>query len=164
MNRMTVVLAIVFQIGTCMSGFTFADEKESDDKGSATQRIADQIKGKCVILRKGPDGPYKVVKEHLGKVTRVTTYNPNNVIVYSHQSEYRIDSSGPTNVFYYKNRVVLAGPNAGDKDATERAYIFRVEGGRFIEVSGMLKDDIGPPSLKVWERPKANDGVPATNT
>lgn len=129
---------------------------QSDDKPGDGPKLAEQIRGDWVLYRDTPNGRYMTIKEHLSDHSIVTTYDPNQNAIQSHRSEYRIDESGPIPVFRYKNKVVLIGPTAGDKDEGESAYIFRVEGDQFFEVHGMLPGDKGKPSLILWERLKNN--------
>lgn len=124
--------------------------------GVKTPSVSDQIKGDWVHYQDTPNGRFMTIKEHLGDRTILTTYDPNQVAVYSHRSEYVVDESGEVPVFRYKNKVVLVGPNAGAKDPRESAYIFRVKADRFYVVHGMLPNDIQLPAVVVWERLKVN--------
>ena len=126
-----------------------APAKAADDKPS----VAQQILGEWEIYRTTADGKIKVVKEHRGDHTIISTYDPNGNLVYSRRSDYKIDSTGEVNIFRFSNSTILVGPNAGAKDPSEFAYLFRVEGDRFLEVTGMMADDTDEPGLKVWRRP-----------
>lgn len=144
-------------VGVFMLASAVGVADDSSPKGSEkADSVAEQIKGEWVSYRDTPNGRYMTIKEHTGDITLLTTYDPNQVAVYSHRSEYRIDDSGNVNIFRYRNQTVLVGPNAGAKDKRDKAYLFRIEGDRFIEVHGMMKGDQGMPSLKVWTRLKEN--------
>ena len=99
-----------------------------------------------------PHGRVKTVKDHRGDYTILKVYGPNDQELYSHRSEYEVDSSGGANIFRYRNKVILTGPDAGQKDPQESAYIFRVEDDKFLELRGMLSNDTGKPSLLIWKR------------
>ena len=134
--------------------------KDTDEPGVSESNvdgdlsIAEQIKGKWVIYRESPQGKYMTIKVHNGRETIVTTYDPNLKEVYSHRSEYTLDDSGPVNVFTYRNKKVLVGRDAGATVEGPVSYLFRIDGERFLEVHGMMKEDTRGPSLNVWERLK----------
>lgn len=127
-------------------------QAEEERPAASTDSAAEQIKGKWVQYRKTAKGRFKTIKEHFGDHTILTVYDPQEKVVYSHRSDYEIDSTGRANVFIHRNRLILTGTNAGTKTAKESAYLFRIEGNKFYEVHGMLSDDRTAPSLKVWER------------
>lgn len=130
---------------------TAALEREDDVESPS---IAEQIKRKWVIYRESPQGKYMTIKVHNGLETIVTTYDPNLKVVYSHRSEYTLDDSGPVNIFTYRNKKVLVGRDAGATQEGPVSYLFRIDGERFLEVHGMMKEDTRGPSLNVWQRLK----------
>lgn len=136
-----------------------ADSKESEKSVSA----AEQILGKWVQYRDTKQGRVKLIKDHRGDYTILTVYGPTGQRLYSHRSEYEVDGSGSVNVFRYRNKVILTGPNEGEKDPKESAYIFRIEGDRFLELHGMLRADQGKPSMIIWERLKENELEPQSD-
>jgi len=153
-DPMSLRLSVVLLASVVQSVPVAAWQADEDPANRPT--LAEQIRGDWVIYRDTPNGRYMTIKEHLSDHSVVTTYDPNQNAVQSHRSEYRIDESGTVPVFRYKNKVVLIGPNAGEKTESESAYIFRVEGDRFFEVHGMLPGDNGKPSLISWERLRSN--------
>lgn len=114
------------------------------------------ILGEWVRYQDTPNGRYMTIKEHRRGSTIVTTFDPDNKAVYSHQSDYVVDETGEALIFRYNNKVFLVGPNAGARDNREHAYIFRATKEKFFEVHGMLPQDTRPPTLNVWERLKDN--------
>ncbi|QEG39556.1 hypothetical protein [Roseimaritima ulvae] len=149
-----------FWFGACLlslfaiasSGFAETPVEDAVESPSA----ADQIKGDWVQYRDTANGRYMMIKQHLGDRTILTTYDPNKVAIYSHQSDYVVDDAGDIPVFRYKNKVVRIGPNAGAEDAREHAYHFRVVDDKFYELHGMLPDAEHPPRMTVWERLKVH--------
>lgn len=114
--------------------------------------IRKTILGEWVFYRNTQNGRYKVIKEHDGNKTVLSTYDPNGTLIYSHQSDYEVDDAGSVNIFRYRNRTTLVGPDAGVSDPDVKAYVFRVENDQFIEVHNVLKEDVGLPRLTVWKR------------
>lgn len=119
---------------------------------AAVADIHESVQGEWVLYRDTPKGRFMTIKDHRGDHTVVTTYDPENRPVTSHRSDYRIDATGSVPVFRYRNKVVLIGPNAGEKDDSDSAYVFRIHGDTFYEVHGLLPDDQGKPTLIIWER------------
>ncbi len=152
--RVVILLSVITLL--TRPNLTSADDLGSDPSGADKPTLAEQIRGEWVCYRDTPQGRFMTIKHHLEDQTVVTTYDPNNTPLQSHRSEYRIESSGSVSIFRYRNKVVLIGPNVGAKDERESAYLFRIEGDRFIEVRGMLNEDRGEPSLIIWKRLKEN--------
>ena len=142
---------------TVVSPLSVSAQESAKAKEPTQVRAADQIKGKWVLHRETPQGRYTTIKQHVDGSSIVTTYDPAKNPVAAHRSEYRVDDSGGANVFRYRNKVVLIGPNKGSKDPTVSEYIFRIEGKTFYEVHGMLPGDKGKPRLVVWHRYEDKD-------
>jgi hypothetical protein len=126
----------------------------ADESDQATPTLAEKIKGKWVLYRETPQGRFMTIKIHNGSESIITTYDPSLKEVYAHRSDYIIDASGPANVFTYHNKKVLVGKGAGTVVPEHVSYLFRLDGERFLEVHGMMKNDTRKPSMTVWERLK----------
>lgn len=110
------------------------------------------VQGKWVRHLTTPNGPVTIVKEHKGRNTILTAYDDQKNVIYSHESEFKIEQLGKVRVFTFYNRKITAGPNAGQKIKEPDSFIFRVDNKRFIEVNGLLDGDANAPNLLIWER------------
>lgn len=146
-----IVLILMLSNAVC-----YADDTETK-KSENTITAAEQILGKWVQYRDTKQGRIKIIKDHRGDHTILKVYGPNGEGLYSHRSDYVVEESDSIYIFRYRNKVVLTGPKAGEKDPKESAYIFRIEGDRFLELHGMLRTDQGKPSIVIWERLKEKD-------
>ncbi|MCD0461299.1 hypothetical protein LOC72_17590 [Roseiconus lacunae] len=153
--RVAGVLLVVAIACVATPVFAQIPPEEMSEKSSA-ESPAKQIMGDWVRYQDTAKGRLMTIKQHLGDRTILTIYDPNQKPLVSYRSQYKVDDSGSVPVFRYKNKVVVQGPNRGAKDATERAYIFRVDDGKFYEVHGMLPGDDKQPQLIIWERLKDN--------
>jgi hypothetical protein len=150
-NISCIALFLMVSNATC-----FADKAEKQGSEESVS-AAEQILGKWVQYRDTKQGRIKIIKDHRGDHTILKVYGPNGESLYSHRSEYVVEETESIYVFRYRNKVVMTGPKAGEKDPKESAYIFRIEGDRFLELHGMLRTDQGKPSLVTWERLKEED-------
>lgn len=110
------------------------------------------VQGKWVRRQTTPNGPVIIVKEHKEQKTIVTAYDDQKNVIYSHESEFKIEQMGKVRVFTFFNRTLTAGPNAGQKIKEPVSFIFRVDKQRFVEVNGLLDGDTNAPNLLIWER------------
>lgn len=110
------------------------------------------VQGKWVRHQNTANGPVKIVKEHKGQRTILTAYDDKENVIYSHESEFKIERSGKVRIFSFFNRTITAGPNAGQKNQEPISFVYRVAEKRFIEVHGVLEGDTNAPNMIVWER------------
>lgn len=142
---------IAFVLTLLTVGLTSQSAFTEDKAQELSPEIA--ILGKWEQVRKTEQGKLRTVKEHRpDNTTILTVYNEQGQKLYARRSEYEVDSSGTVPIFRFGNRTILTGPQRGETDTRDSAYIFRIEGNRFYEISGMLPGDSGRPSLIVWER------------
>lgn len=149
----TALIACCVFVGSMTALCRGEDGKEDPKKPDASSPSA-MIEGEWVSYADTANGRYTTIKEHRNGVTILTTYDPNQVAVHSHQSEYTVDDQGGAHIFRYRNRKVILGINAGAMDPREKAYLFHLDDDSFYEVHGMLPKDTGKPTIKVWKRLK----------
>lgn len=100
-----------------------------------------------------------IVKEHRGASTVLTAYDEQGTLLYAHESQFKLQAEGRLRVLMFYNRRITAGPNTGSFIKEPGSYIYRIDGGRFIEVQGMLEGDTSPPRIIVWERLEDDAGT-----
>ena len=121
------------------------------------------VQGKWVRYQTTANGPVKIVKEHKGQRTIATGYDDKLNVIYSHESEFKIEQSGKVRIFTFFNRTITAGPNAGQKIKEPVSFVYRVAENRFIEVHGVLDGDNNLPNMIIWDRIKdESNGTDAT--
>jgi len=140
------------QISFILSGMVLMSSLAYSQDQPQPKDIRKAILGEWVFYRNTQNGRFKIIKEHDGNKTVLSTYDPNGTLVYAHQSDYEVDDAGGVNIFRYRNRTTLVGPDAGASDPNVKAYVFRIEKDQFIEVHNVLKGDEGLPRLTVWKR------------
>ena len=101
-----------------------------------------------------PNGLIRLVKEHKGHKTVVTASDDKESVIYSHESEFKVEQSGRVRIFTFSNRVITAGPNTGAKIAAPLSFVYRIGDDRFIEAHGVLENESTAPTMIIWERIK----------
>lgn len=138
-------------------GFVVSMAAQGDEPGEA----AKAVQGKWVRHQTTANGRVKIVKEHKGQRTIVTAYDDKENVLYSHESEFKVELSGRVRIFTFFNRSITAGPNAGQKFKEPASFVYRIAENRFIEVHGILEGDANPPNMIIWDRVEEAKGVEA---
>lgn len=144
-RQITNLVLLASSLAFAMSVAAYGDEPIEPTKA---------VQGKWVRHLNTATGPVKVVKEHNGQRTIVTGYNDKLNVIYSHESEFKVEQSGKVRIFTYFNRTITAGPNAGQKIKEPVSFVYRVAENRFIEVLGVLDGDTNAPNMIIWDRIK----------
>lgn len=111
------------------------------------------IQGKWTRTQQTPNGPVRLLKEHRGNKTSLVAYDPKGNVLYAHDSEFRVETTGRVQLLTFFNRKVTAGPDKGQEEKGESSFIYRVRKDEFIEVWGVLESDPSPPGMILWKRP-----------
>lgn len=122
--------------------------------GDEPVELSKAVQGKWVRHHTTANGPIKIVKEHKAQNTIMTAYDAQGNVIYSHESEFKIEQSGKVRIFTFFNRTITAGPNVGQKTKESVSFVYRVVENRFIEVHGVLDGDTNAPNMIIWERLK----------
>jgi len=120
--------------------------------GDEPIELSKAVQGKWLRHQATATGPVKIVKEHKGQNTIVTAYDDKRNVIYSHESEFKIEQSGKVRIFTFFNRTITAGPNAGQKLKDPVSFVYRIAENRFIEVHGILDGDSNAPNMIIWDR------------
>jgi hypothetical protein len=136
---MTPLLCILIPMSTA----GYADEPAE---------VKDAVTGAWERTVTSKQGTYHLVKTHLDGKTTLHITGDDGTIVESKTSEYRLSETDEVRIFTYFNNLITAGPSAGARVPGEFAYVYRIDGDRFYEIRGMLKDDDGPVEVIVWAR------------
>lgn len=112
----------------------------------------DPIEGKWTRVVETANGPVRYEKEHRDGATTLEVFDAAGILLAAKTSNYELAETGKVRLFTFFNNVVTAGPGAGQVAPDESSYVYRVEGDRFIEVRGLLKDQVEPFDVLVWER------------
>ncbi len=143
-RRHTLILSfLVWSFGCFLSVATYAEEP---------LEAAKAVQGKWVRHQDTANGRVKIVKEHNGQRTIVTAYDDKANVLYSHESEFKVELSGKVRIFTFFNRVITAGPNSGQKIKEPVSFVYRIVENRFIEVHGILDGDANAPNMIIWDR------------
>jgi hypothetical protein len=132
----------------CVSSFAASVAAIGDEPIELTKAV----QGKWVRHQTTANGPVKIVKEHKGQKTIVTAYDDKKNVIYSHESEFKVEQSGKVRIFTFFNRTITAGPNAGQTFKEPASFVYRVAANRFIEVHGVLDLDTNAPNMIIWDR------------
>lgn len=98
----------------------------------------------------------RVEKKVAGESDVVTHFDAQGNVVHAHASEFELERHGPLRVFTVTGSVATAGPNMGMRHGARRSYVYRIQGDRMIEAGGLIDTDVGPPSMVIWQRAKAD--------
>ena len=142
-RQITIVILLALSLAFAMSVAANGDEPIEPTKA---------VQGKWERHQTTANGPVKIVKEHKGQRTIVTGYDDKLNVIYSHESEFKIEQSGKVRIFTFFNRTITAGPNAGQKIKEPVSFVYRVAENRFIEVHGVLDGDTNAPNMIIWDR------------
>lgn len=148
-SKLTRARKIVFGIGLLAVLTPPVTAEDSEQKPMP-------VRGKWIRQVNTPEGRVTIIKNHTGKKTMLTAFAADRTVLYSHTSEYRLERSGRTQIFTFKNRTITAGPQKGDFDKKESSFLYQIRDDRFLEVHGMLDGDTGPPKVIIWQRVKPN--------
>lgn len=132
--------------------------------GEEPNDLYQAVQGKWVRHQATANGRVKIVKEHKAQISIVTAYDDKGNVIYSHESEFKIEQSGKVRIFTFFNRTITAGPNAGQKTKEPVSFVFRVAENRFIEVYGVLDADTNAPNMIIWERAGDGDALKTVTT
>ncbi len=144
-RHMTTLVLLASSLAFAVSVAANADEPVELSKA---------VQGKWVRHQTTANGPIKIVKEHKAQNTIVTAYDDKGNVIYSHESEFKIEQSGKVRIFTFFNRTITAGPNVGQKIKEPVSFVYRVAENRFIEVHGVLDGDTNAPNMIIWDRIK----------
>lgn len=112
----------------------------------------DPIEGKWSRTVDTNAGPVRVVKEHRDGKTTLETFDAAGNLLAAKTSDYELIETEHVRIFTFFNNVVTAGPGTGQVAPDTSSYVYRIEGKRFFEVRGLLKDQDEPFNVLVWER------------
>lgn len=142
-RSITTLVLLASSLAFVVSVAAYADEPAELSKA---------VQGKWVRHQATASGPIKIVKEHKGQSTIVTAYDDKGNVIYSHESEFKIEQAGKARIFTFFNRTITAGPNVGQKIKEPVSFVYRVAENRFIEVHGVLDGDANVPNMIIWDR------------
>jgi hypothetical protein len=123
----------------------------ADDDADELKKLA----GRYERLFKNSAGTlFRVVKEIEGAQEVVTTLDDTGNVVTAHAATIKVQKHGPVRVFSFFNRVVLAGPDKGEKQFGTVSYVYRADQESFLEARGVMEGDPSPPGMLIWRRVK----------
>jgi hypothetical protein len=97
----------------------------------------------------------RAVKEIQDNVETISYFNAAGQLVHAHKVKVELKRLGPARLFTYTDYTITAGPNKGLKTNRGGAYLYKVEGDRFLEIVNALvgqeKDNF---SVLTWKRVK----------
>lgn len=151
-------LSVPRVVGSCLSVALVVTLAGSPPRGWAEEpskldAAAMAIQGKWTRIQQTPNGPVRLLKEHRGNRTSLVAYDPKGNVLYAHDSEFRVETTGRVQVLTFFNRKVTAGPDKGQEEKGESSFVYRVNKDEFIEVWGVLENDPSPPRMVLWKRP-----------
>jgi hypothetical protein len=129
-----------------------AADKDANDAERA--KAVAEVQGQWVRRQSTPQGVVTLMKEHKGNTTTMRATDAAGKELYAHGSEFTVEQSGKVRVFTFFNRTIMAGPDKGQIAKEPVSFVYRVHNDQFIEVHGVLEDDMNPPRMLVWERMK----------
>jgi hypothetical protein len=97
---------------------------------------------------------FRVEKAVVDDRDTVSHFDQQGNLIHAHASEFELKREGPLRLFVILDTVVTAGPDTGKKRPGPRAFCYRIEGDKMMEVWGLLETDRGPPRVIVWDRAK----------
>lgn len=123
----------------------------ADDDEAAMARLQ-AVQGKWTRRQMTPQGPVTLVKEHRGNKTILTARNDDGAVLYSHESDFRVEVSGKLSILTFFNRTITAGPNTGQVVIQPVSFVYRADANRFVEAYGLLEGENQTPLMIVWDR------------
>lgn len=151
-------LSVPRVVGSCLSVALVVTLAGSPPRGWAEEpakldAAATAIQGKWTRIQQTPNGPVRLLKEHRGNRTSLVAYDPKGNVLYAHDSEFRVETTGRVQVLTFFNRKVTAGPDKGQEEKGESSFVYRVQKDEFVEAWGLLENDPSPPRMILWKRP-----------
>jgi hypothetical protein len=145
----------VFCVLLLPAGVGFAADADKPAVDAALAKELAGLQGKWErTMMDAAGNTIRVVKQHTGNRTSVTTMTDRGETIAAHTSEFKLETRGAVRVFTYSRVKVVAGPEAGREHAGEFAYIYKVDGDTFVEAHGLLIGDESPISVLIWTRVK----------
>lgn len=134
-------------------------DDESSGQSSAkadakTTRLHAAVQGKWQRFVQNNGEQIRLVKHVDGKQETFSAYRGDDVI-YAHRVDFEVKATDTGNVFSYRNMIVTAGPNEGNKSEEARSYLFTIKNDTWYEVHGLLPGDDATPSVTEYERVKS---------
>jgi hypothetical protein len=129
-------------------------EKKSEPKDAAQEDLA-AMQGTWTYEYKNQAGAvFRVEKAVVDDRDTVSHFDQQGNLIHSHVSDVELVREGPLRLFKILNSTVTAGPDTGKQHGAPRAFCYRIEGDKMIEVWGLLETDRGGPRVIVWDRVK----------
>jgi hypothetical protein len=97
---------------------------------------------------------FRVEKSVVESRDTVSHFDQQGNLIHAHVSDFELVREGPLRLFKILNTTVTAGPDTGNQRGGPRAFCYRIEGDKMIEVWGLLDTDRGAPRVIVWDRVK----------
>ena len=118
---------------------------------SASDNLLAECQGTWIRTNANNGAKNRVVKVIEGNKEMVS-YFRNGMLTRAHQVEIEVAATEHFNLFTFKNGVVIAGPDKGDKFAGPHSYAFKIEDNTWYEVMQLLKGEKGRPSVHQYKR------------
>jgi len=131
-------------------------EKPAAERGEA-QAAAKQdlaaMQGTWTYEYKNQAGAvFRVEKAVVEERDTVSHFDQQGNLIHAHVSDFELVRQGPLRLFKILNSTVTAGPDTGKQHGAPRAFCYRIEGDKMMEVWGLLETDRGGPRVIVWAR------------
>lgn len=152
MHHRVLIAALVWQV----SFFALSQ----DDVVKQTPEEADLAAVQGMWERDFTDQAGKIVgravKHIEGRRETVTYYDSDDKVLQAHRVEIKLRREGGVRLFEHSEIEIIAGPRKGLKSDRRGAYVYKVEGDRFLEFQGILiRDAEQRADIRVWNRKEA---------
>lgn len=100
----------------------------------------------------------RAVKSIAGNVEIVTYSDRSGKVLHAHKTTIEVRRLGPVRVFLYRDKEVIDGPNKGQKTKGTGGYIYKVNKGRFTEVTSLFVGQENQKSeIRIWAKVPKQD-------
>ncbi|HAA71133.1 MAG TPA: hypothetical protein DCE55_18485 [Planctomycetaceae bacterium] len=138
------------QLAALLSGLLLSGATATADE-SASEKLLAECQGTWIRTNTNNGTKNRVVKVIEGNKETVS-YFRNGMLTRAHQVEIEVSATEHFNLFTFKNGVVIAGPDKGDKFAGPHYYAFKIEDNTWYEVMQLLKGGKGRPNVTQYQR------------
>ena len=135
----------------CLAVIVFLVTSARANENDSSDQLLNKCQGTWVQVKEDEDGVFRIVKVVDGNQEMVC-YFRNDTLVRIHQVEFEVKSTPQLNVFTFRNGVVLAGPDKGQKFAGPFSYALKIENNTWHEVFGLLSGSNGAPTINRYHK------------